>query len=342
MILKTGWIEEAVQQPVAFSQVREDPRLDLELIQSLGDSLSVVMVASGGCTAAALVGSGRIKNLQLVDLNCSQLALTMFKLHLLRHQKPVERLRLLGHAQMTPKTRLERVNRVLEEMSLPLDIFGDPSIWSHRGLDHCGRYELLFAELRRRLGPEPKRPEPASRAEVFARVMSQENLHLLFGPEATSNRATDFWRHFHQQTECALANDSDSRNPFLSQMLAGDFGQVRYDWLDLEAPVTWPKLECHKESMLNFLSTVPAGSQDFIHLSNILDWLAPEQARQTLSQAARALRIGGVLVVRQLNSTLSIRELADSLEWDESLSTKLLAQDRSFFYRDVHVARRIA
>ena len=48
------------------------------------------------------------------------------------------------------------------------------------------------------------------------------------------------------------------------------------------------------------------GSYDFVHLSNILDWLSPEEARATLDVAHAALRPGGWVLIRQLNSTLDI------------------------------------
>ena len=76
---------------------------------------------------------------------------------------------------------------------------------------------------------------------------------------------------------------------------------------------------------------------DLVHLSNILDWLSPEDARQTLAAAGAALRPGGRVIVRQLNSSLDIPALGDGLQWDRTLGAKLLKQDRSFFYRAILV-----
>ena len=47
-------------------------------------------------------------------------------------------------------------------------------------------------------------------------------------------------------------------------------------------------------------------------LSNILDWLPREAATATLASAARALRPGGYVVIRQLNSALDIRGASDA------------------------------
>jgi S-adenosylmethionine-diacylglycerol 3-amino-3-carboxypropyl transferase len=47
------WVRDGASWPLAFAQVREDARIDLEIASRLGDRSCVAMVASGGCTAAA-------------------------------------------------------------------------------------------------------------------------------------------------------------------------------------------------------------------------------------------------------------------------------------------------
>ena len=82
------------------------------------------------------------------------------------------------------------------------------------------------------------------------------------------------------------------------------------------------------------------GAFDFVHLSNILDWLDPDEARTTLGLARRALRPGGWTLVRQLNSTLDVERLGDGFEWHASRARRLHQADRSFFYRALHLGRR--
>src|SRR5688572_13082427 len=79
------WALAAASRPIAFAQVREDPWVDLAAIERLGADrgLRVIMIASGGCTAALLAASGRVADLHLVDVNPAQLTLTRLKLHLL-------------------------------------------------------------------------------------------------------------------------------------------------------------------------------------------------------------------------------------------------------------------
>src|SRR5712671_4618249 len=93
-----NWLLEAASLPLAFSQVREDPTLDFWVLDQIGRRASIALIASGGCTAAALATKTDIGALHFVDPNPAQIALTRFKLHLLQTTEPDDRLRLLGHA----------------------------------------------------------------------------------------------------------------------------------------------------------------------------------------------------------------------------------------------------
>lgn len=88
------------------------------------------------------------------------------------------------------------------------------------------------------------------------------------------------------------------------------------------------------------LADLPPESADLVHLSNILDWLSVGEATDCLRSAARVLRPGGCVLVRQLNSTVDIRGLPIDLSWDCELSAALHAADRSFFYVAIHVGRK--
>ena len=67
--------------PVAFSQVREDALVDESVVLGLGEKVDVLMIASGGCTAALLASMPQVRRLHLVDPNSAQLALSRLKLH---------------------------------------------------------------------------------------------------------------------------------------------------------------------------------------------------------------------------------------------------------------------
>jgi S-adenosylmethionine-diacylglycerol 3-amino-3-carboxypropyl transferase len=76
---------------------------------------------------------------------------------------------------------------------------------------------------------------------------------------------------------------------------------------------------------------------DFIHLSNILDWLPRAEAQRTLELAWQALRPGGRVLIRQLNSSLDIPGLGPSFSWEPQAWQET---DRSLIYRAIHLGRK--
>ena len=48
------WVTETARRPIAFAQVREDALLDQWVVDRLPSGAHILMVASGGCTAAML------------------------------------------------------------------------------------------------------------------------------------------------------------------------------------------------------------------------------------------------------------------------------------------------
>jgi S-adenosylmethionine-diacylglycerol 3-amino-3-carboxypropyl transferase len=342
------WVDAAARMPVAFAQVREDPLVDLAVLDQLGGTdLRVMMIASGGCTAAALAASGRIAELHLVDANNAQIALTQLKLRLLQWADPADRARLLGHAPMPALERAGQLADLLEGLDFVPHALGPLMTIAELGPDHAGRYELLFARLRAELHTTTPGSElPATTRigfdDAFDHVMSLPNLVRLFGEEATQNSREPFARHFAGRTRQALADPAASENPYLWQMLLGRFPpNVVYHWLTAPPPPIMPRVTYATSTMDAALAeSADDFDFDFVHLSNILDWLAPDEARETLWRAWAALRPGGCVLIRQLNSTLDIPALGEGFDWDAPRAAELHARDRSFFYRSLHLGRK--
>lgn len=355
------WVEAARRLPVAFAQVREDPLIDVELVNLLNRPARVLMIASGGETAAMLA-SIPCESLHLVDVNPAQLALCRLKLGLLATAESAERLRLLGHDPMDSAVRAQDLRDRLTEFDLPIDALGPPELTADLGPDNCGRYEWLFARLRDCLSDVADElsellslsgcAEQGRRSAVgttlgdrlkmaFAEVMEQSRLVALFGPDATANRVQPFADHFLQQTRSALSSFPAGANPFLHQMLLGRFIGPRWDWFGLSRQPIEPRVQFTHSTIGAVLAELPDRSHDFIHLSNILDWISPTEAEVILRNAYRCLRTGGVVVIRQLNSRLAVRDFSCGLRWMAELSDELLRKDRSFFYRALHVGVRL-
>lgn len=359
MIPSAPWLHEARQLPLAFAQVREDTLLDLAVVERLKAPARVCLIASGGCTAALLATASSVAHLHLVDVNPAQLALARLKLHLLQRRSPAERLALIGHVPMAASERSRAMEEELTALRLPGDCLGPPEVIGRLGPDHAGRYELLFAQLRKMLAEferelddllglnEPNQQAAKAHSETplgraldraFDEVMALSNLVALFGEGATRNRVEPFARHFARRTRHVLATLPAASNPYLWQMLRGRFPpRVVYPWLMAPPPSRFPEITWSATPMAEALAKVP-GEFDLVHLSNILDWLSESEAQKTLELAERALRPGGWVIIRQLNSTLDIPALG-RFRW-QAEAERLHARDRSFFYRGLYLGRK--
>ena len=359
--MSSGWLDRARNLPLGFAQVREDPAIDETIVNLAGSEVRVLMVASGGCTAALLAASPRVAHLHLVDPNPAQIALARLKLGLLADSDTNARLRLLGHAEMRAEDRARQIVARLTGLNYSADALGPEDRVAQAGPDGAGRYEHLFAELRRVLcETQPQIEEllklrnPLEQAKrvasntplgmaldlAFREVMALPNLVALFGEGATRNPQMPFADHFALQTRRILGSQPAAENSYLSQMLLGRFANgAEHAWLRAAPPVRFPRITWEVDSMISALSSVDE-KFDVVHLSNILDWLSPDSVKKTLDLALAALRPGGWLTIRQLNSTLDIRALGENIAWEPDLSKRMLSEDRSFFYRAIHVGRR--
>ena len=356
-----NWLLDAASLPVAFSQVREDPTLDFWILDQIGRRARIALVASGGCTVAALATRTDVEALHFVDPNPAQIALSRFKLHLLQTADPDDRLRLLGHAFLDANTRATRLAELLGRLELAADVFGPPSRIAACGPDHAGRYEHLFAALREELQEfeqalkallrlddpqeQARRVQPDTRLgraldDALTKVMALPNLVTLFGVAATRNPRQAFASHFATRLRLVLAKQPAAGNPFLSQMLLGRFTSgAEYFWLRSPILDSMPALSWEESSIASVLRR-RQGEFDMVHLSNILDWLDPDEAKETLDYARAALRPGGWVIVRQLNSVLDIPTLGEGFAWKTDAGAALLERDRSFFYRAICVGQR--
>ena len=165
----------------------------------------------------------------------------------------------------------------------------------------------------------------------------------IFGREATQNPLKTFSRHFLDQTRKFISFSENLNSPFLNQMLYGSFGASAYEWMKQGAlkESDIKQVNFHQALMMDYLIKASDSSFDFIHLSNILDWLSEEDASFLLRQAFRVLKRGGKVIIRQLNSSLNIKSLGEGFIWNDELSLSLTEKDKSFFYREILVGEKV-
>lgn len=352
------WLAQALSLPIRFALVREDPRIDLEALRTAQrGQANVVLVGSGGCTAAFLAAQPDVASLTVVDPNPAQLALCQLKIDLLRSDSQVERECLLGHQPC--HDRQQRIESRLASLGLPRDALGPIETVSKLGPDESGRYERLFAALRDHiadrtdLGPlwsaqsvseqqalvASERPLGSAIDAAFDEIFSLQNLVALFGEEATQNPRVSFATHFATRLRLELGQRLARENPFVVNLL-GDPRErppVVPDWIR-KCPAARPEIRYVQNDMLGFLEA-ETEPYDVVHLSNITDWLSESRARQVMAAARARLRPGGVVIIRQLNSSLDLTaSLNDFTLWANEIDR--VQRDRSFFYRRVIIATR--
>jgi len=142
----------AITSEIAFSQVREDPRIELRVIQELAkrqQPLRVLLVASGGCTALSLLSNPAISKIEAVDLNPAQLHLIELRRQALLHLSLDDQLQLIG-ADKSASDR-DRLS-IYDSFSSNLPV-STKAFWDARpeqiefGVNRVGRFEQLFRQL---------------------------------------------------------------------------------------------------------------------------------------------------------------------------------------------------
>lgn len=221
-------VEDAAKTPILFAQVREDPLVDEAVIARYfanARDISVAMVASGGDTAAYVLRDRRIRHLDLVDVSRAQLSLSRLKIALLGEPRE-RRLALLGHAAMDQDARRQAVEGILGRLGVDAGVFGEVDVGM--GIDHAGRYEAMFADVRRhlqdhrgeieelfalssaedqaaRIAPETALGQALDAA--FEKTMSLDNLVRVFGERAVGNRIREFCVHFVERIRAYAAEN---------------------------------------------------------------------------------------------------------------------------------------
>jgi S-adenosylmethionine-diacylglycerol 3-amino-3-carboxypropyl transferase len=364
-----GWIEKARAWPVAFAQVREDPAIDKAVADGLPPNSRMMMIASGGCTAAWLARHPQLCEITLVDANSAQLALTRLKAKLLTEYDPVMRLQILGHTSMDKDERKRHLAFLLAELDLANESLGPLDEVAALGLDYCGRYEQLFAALQMAIAADEQLTDWLERlllsgsitmqtdlladhstawqklAAIYDEVFALPNLVALFGEGATQNRVQSFSKHFLGQLHLLLQRQPLHLNPYVWQLLCGKYPNgTPAPWLNLPTgPIKtlWRYVESPIVTEMRNAATLGHQYQ-LVHLSNVLDWLSEDEALATIRAAWSCTASGGWLVIRQLNSNLDIRALGTRIgwQWEAALSDQALASDRSFFYRQLHLGHK--
>ncbi len=348
---------------LAFSQVREDPGAELAVIRLLAERrrrpLRVLMIASGGCNALAVLARPEVAVVDAVDPNPAQLHLTMLRAWGAVRLDPADQLALLGadpgHDPAAPARVYGRLR--IELPAATRDWWDARPAQLAFGLNRAGRFEVLFRELAaafaaRGLDPVARPGEALVSPDwfaIFQRVFRRERLVELFGARAVMySTQRSFAAHFAQVFATALQRWKPPDNLYLYQVFRdayppGEAGLPAYMRAEARGQLRrrgLADLRLHAGTLEANLGPLAASQPyDLIHTSNITDWMPREDLRALFARLPAALVPGGAILARRLNGDYDLaEELQGHVGVDAKLSRELASADRSFFYQEIVAA----
>jgi S-adenosylmethionine-diacylglycerol 3-amino-3-carboxypropyl transferase len=353
---------------VHFSQVREDPKLELALLDDLAQRLDrplrALVVGSGGCTALSLLAHPHIARVDAIDINQAQLHLIELRRHALAQLSLDDQLRLIGETEeVSSDARIDLYESLAGHLPKDTRAYWDRH-QEHigKGIQHIGQFELLLQELKEVFTKANIDPitHPAHALGIpnwphtFQKVFDRARLQQLFGAAMVGYSASkSFAQHFSQCFARALREFSGRKNYFLNQIFHN-----RYDVEGKQLP---PYLEEENQEVIrkhgvdrlhlhhgNFQGTMlrlaeEHGPYDLIQTSDLTDWLPIPSAHALLKGVQKSLGDGGVLLARRMNADHNLSSLVQNhLNVDTALSARFAQTDRSFLYSEIVVGFRPA
>jgi S-adenosylmethionine-diacylglycerol 3-amino-3-carboxypropyl transferase len=343
---------------IAFSQVREDPTIELRIIKQLAKTqnhpLRILLIASGGCTVLSLLSCPDVEHIDAVDLNPAQLHLIELRRQALLHLHVEEQLDLIGATRIPQAERVNLYNQIASTLPISTRNYWDGRIEQIAfGVNKVGKFEQLFRELSASFtasGLNPLHNPDTVTANplwlsIFETVFERQKLARIFG-DAAVNYSMDrsFGIHFADVFAQALHKYTKA-NYFLTQVWADSYS-YGFDGVPLYLqPGTQisirelgtSRLHLHQGAFAQQMLELGA-KFDLIQFSNISDWMPPTDLDDMLQNAVHCLKPGGALIGRRLNGDHHLASvMAKHIYIDEQLNHELLESDRSFFYREVVV-----
>jgi S-adenosylmethionine:diacylglycerol 3-amino-3-carboxypropyl transferase len=356
----------AALPPIYFAQVREDSRLERELVREHG-LRRVVCVASGGCTALSLLAHG-VERVDAVDLNPAQIALVELKRAALARLPRSEYLAFVGRRGVSARfASYEGLRAGLGAAA--------QNYWNARrdvielGINHCGVTEAFYRKVGARLTSDVvsvsqwraliEARAPGERRRLHGQLsassaftaslraaLSRES-HLEFYPNElfANTNEHEFGDFFARRFADEIALRPLSNNYFLSQLLFEEYACPEPDGCpDYLAPEGYERtrhalgnLHLHAVDLAAYLRG--ATGTDAVILSNVFDWAVP-MAREQLARAVVDSAPGALVLWRQMLAEFPLPEAFRSqLDIDQRESERLTRLDRSFLYRSITVGR---
>jgi S-adenosylmethionine-diacylglycerol 3-amino-3-carboxypropyl transferase len=361
----------AVDDRLYFAQVREDPRAEIAAFDS-GPDDSLVVVGFGGCTALSLVAAGA-GQVTAVDVNRAQNHLIELKLAAISVLSREETLAFLGASDAPARDRLDTYLRLRPRLSAAARAYWDgqhPLV--DRGILAAGVTERFIRMLVAALG---LLAHPRARLERMLACESIEEQRALFAREWNTRRwrlffalllnrrvfrrtydpaffahleQPSFADHFRRCAEHALTELPVRGNYFLHHMISGRYPVDATDgvppYLSDEGHAVVAsapeRLTLVDGSMTDYLRILPDESVTGFSLSNICEWLAPNEVDALFAEIVRVAAPGATVCFRNFVGWTEVPARFQHLvREDRALGDELTKRDRSVVARRIAVCR---
>jgi S-adenosylmethionine-diacylglycerol 3-amino-3-carboxypropyl transferase len=354
----------AVDDKLFFAQVREDPRLELAALAGCLDG-PIAIVASGGCTALSLVAAGAT-DVVTIDLNPTQNHVVELKAAALTRLGPGGTLRFVGGQAATAPDRLATYEGLRDGLGP-----GARAYWDEhrkavgRGILTAGKTDRFVAKV---FAVARVVAEPRSRVDALLACTTLDEQRALYHRSWDNrrwralfqvlfnrwvwNRVLDpsFFEHtdtpnfadyFHDRVEHCLTELPVRDNYFLHHMLRGTYavgvegGVPPYlDEGSADALArTGESLRLVDGTFLDHLRRTEDGTVAGFSLSNICEWLTPEQIDELFAEIVRAARPGARLCFRNFLGWTDVPEHWRERMVEQPMGDELIGQDRSMAQR---------
>ncbi len=349
-----------------YAQVWEDADVLLEALD-IQPGETCLSIASAGDNAFAMLIKDPAR-VYAIDLNPTQLAAVELRIAAYRLLSHPEFLELVG--SIPSLRRLDLYGRLASELSGPARQFWDSQADAVRdlGIGGAGKFERYFQLFRQRFLPRVHRPSTVeallvsrSREERGKFYESNWNTiawRLMFRTFFSSSvmgrlgRDPAFFKYVEgsvadrilARTRHALTHLDPHENPYLQWILTGQHRTALPVALRREHFDTirsrLDRVECRCVALEDFLDCVPARSIARFNLSDIFEYMSPENHRRILERILEAGSPGGRLVYwNMLVPRRRPDDMADLLTSLDDVASKLFLEDKAFFYSALVVER---
>jgi S-adenosylmethionine-diacylglycerol 3-amino-3-carboxypropyl transferase len=354
----------AIEDKLFFAQVREDPRLELAALAGCLDG-PIAIVSSGGCTALSLVAAGAT-DVAAIDLNRTQNHVVELKAAALARLGPGGTLPFVGGQAVVAADRLATYDDLREVLGPDARAYWDAHRRAiGRGVLTAGKTDRFVAAV---FGAARVVAEPRSRVDALLACSTVEEQRALYHRSWDNRRwramfqvlfnrfvwsrvldpsffehadTPSFADYFHGCVEHCLTELPVRDNYFLHHMLRGTYpvevegGVPPYlDVAGAEAlAATGERLRLVDGTFLDHLRTLDDGAVAGFSLSNICEWLTPDQIDELLAEIVRTARPGARLCFRNFLGWTDVPERWRGRLVVDPMGDELIGQDRSMAQR---------